>query len=149
MLFSSFFTRELVWCNIVFTGHKGYLYSIIFDPSCLFVHVPVIINESSLNKTPQKQQLINTMPVYQGIKLSVVSQLELRIHPEFPHPESSQFTYRTRNVIDETSVSSFVTPIIAPDSKADRILGRSSTISVYIPSHPGKYFSLYWHWTCC
>jgi hypothetical protein len=77
------------------------------------------------------------MPVYQGIKLDVISQLELRIHPEFPHPESSQFTYRSPNVRDETSVSNLVSPSMSSDSKADRILGRPSTISVYIPSHPG------------
>jgi hypothetical protein len=101
---------------------------------------------SSLYNRPQIQRrhntskahlLINTMPVYQGIKLSVVSQLELRIHPEFPHPESSQFTYRSPNLTDETTISSFVTPTVAPDSKADRVLGRPSTISVYIPSLPG------------
>lgn len=81
------------------------------------------------------------MPVHQGIKLTVVSQLELRIHPEFPHPESSQFTYRSPTLTGEEITSGLLPPSLSSDSKADKILGRPSTVSVYIPSQPGKYLS--------
>lgn len=77
------------------------------------------------------------MPTHKGIKLSVVSQWELQIHPEFRHPDSSQFSIRSP---DLTKVSTFIDyspPSASSDSKADRILGRQSTVSVYIPSLSG------------
>lgn len=83
------------------------------------------------------------MPEYRGIRVSVISQLELRVHPEFPHPESSQFTSRGTSFTASDTVSSLASlSVSSPDSKADTILGRPSTISVYIPSHPGEYFLL-------
>ena len=81
------------------------------------------------------------MPVHNGIKLSVFSQVvqtihpELpHLHPEFPHPESSQFTYRSPDVRDSVEWSP---PSAGSDSKADRLLGRQPSIAVYIPSVPG------------
>jgi hypothetical protein len=76
------------------------------------------------------------MPTHKGIKLSVISQWELQIHPEFAHPESSQFTYRSPNLnhspfIDASPVSE------SSESKADKLLGRPSTVAVYIPSVSG------------
>jgi hypothetical protein len=71
----------------------------------------------------------------------VISQLELRVHPEFPHPESSQFTTRGTNLTTSDTAPSLASPSASSsDSKADRVLGRPSTISVYIPSLPGPYF---------
>ena len=59
------------------------------------------------------------MPTHKGIKLSVVSQWELQIHPEFRHPDSSQFSIRSP---DLTKVSTFAESE-SSDSKADRVLG--------------------------
>jgi hypothetical protein len=77
------------------------------------------------------------MPTHKGIKLSVVSQCELKIHPEFPHPESSQFTYRSPNLA-RTGLSRQPSSSASEDSKGDRLLGRQSSVSVYIPSLSGK-----------
>jgi hypothetical protein len=83
------------------------------------------------------------MPAHKGIKLSIISQWELKVHPEFPHPETTQFTYRApdgeQNPFFEGSDGSPAAK--ASDSKADRLLCRqSSIISVYIPSVSGKFF---------
>lgn len=78
------------------------------------------------------------MPTHKGIKLSVVSQWELRVHPEFPHPESSQFTYRSPRLNNSATLSDLTPPSSSSDSKADRLLGRQSSVSVYIPSISGE-----------
>ncbi|KAH7395812.1 hypothetical protein BKA64DRAFT_745977 [Cadophora sp. MPI-SDFR-AT-0126] len=81
------------------------------------------------------------MPTHRGIKISVVSQLELKLHPEFPHPESSQFTYRSPDVRKGTAAyADWTPPSASSDSKADRLLGRQSVVSVYIPSIPATRF---------
>ncbi|KAK0101432.1 hypothetical protein ONS95_006605 [Cadophora gregata] len=81
------------------------------------------------------------MPTHRGIKVSVVSQLELKLHPEFPHPESSQFTYRSPDVRKGTAAyADWTPPSASSDSKADRLLGRQSVVSVYIPSMPATRF---------
>ncbi|CZS93168.1 uncharacterized protein RCO7_07817 [Rhynchosporium graminicola] len=81
------------------------------------------------------------MPTHRGIKISVVSQLELKLHPEFPHPESSQFTYRSPDLRKgATKFTDWTPPSASSDSKADRLLGRQSVVSVYIPSMPATRF---------
>ncbi|KAH7360293.1 hypothetical protein BKA65DRAFT_182018 [Rhexocercosporidium sp. MPI-PUGE-AT-0058] len=81
------------------------------------------------------------MPTHRGIKVSVVSQLELKLHPEFPHPESSQFTYRSPDLRKGTAkFADWTPPSTSSDSKADRLLGRQSVVSVYIPSMPATRF---------
>lgn len=77
------------------------------------------------------------MPTHKGIKLNIVSQWELQIHPEFAHPDSSQYTVRTADVSDRAMLHHSPDSEI-PDSKSDRILGRHSTVAVYIPSVSGK-----------
>lgn len=78
------------------------------------------------------------MPTHRGINISVVSQLELKLHPEFPHPESSQFTYRSPDLRKGAAkFADWTPPSASSDSKADRLLGRQSVVSVYIPSMPG------------
>jgi hypothetical protein len=81
------------------------------------------------------------MPEHKGIKLSIFSQVEQTIHaelphlhPEFPHPETSQFTYRSPDVRQSLD---WTPPSAGSDSKADRLLGRESSVAVYIPSVPG------------
>jgi hypothetical protein len=83
------------------------------------------------------------MPEYNGVKVSVYSQVEQTIHselphlhPEFPHPETSQFTYRATDL--RTSFD-WTPPSAGSDSKADRLLGRQSSVAVYIPSVPGTH----------
>ncbi|KAI9645747.1 hypothetical protein NHQ30_005179 [Ciborinia camelliae] len=80
------------------------------------------------------------MPTHKGIKLQIISQWELKVHPEFPHPESTQFTFRSPKLDKEAFGGHGHSPATkSSDSKADRILGRqSSIISVYIPSASGK-----------
>lgn len=81
---------------------------------------------------------IANMPTHRGIKVSVISQLELKVHPEFPHPESSQFTYRSPDSRKGAAAfTDWTPPSASSDSKADRLLGRQSVVSVYIPSMPG------------
>ncbi|KAH9223987.1 hypothetical protein DL95DRAFT_484827 [Leptodontidium sp. 2 PMI_412] len=81
------------------------------------------------------------MPTHRGIKISVVSQLELKLHPEFPHPESSQFTYRSPDLRKGAAkFADWTPPSASSDSKADRLLGRQSVVSVYIPSMPATRF---------
>ncbi|TQS38236.1 hypothetical protein Golomagni_01266 [Golovinomyces magnicellulatus] len=80
------------------------------------------------------------MPIYKGISLKIISQVDNKIHPEFPHPESTQFTYRSpesRKVFEDDS-----SPYISNDSKADSLLGRPSMVSVFIPSLRGSHFWL-------
>jgi len=81
------------------------------------------------------------MPEHKGIKLAIFSQVEQTIHaelphlhPEFPHPETSQFTYRSPDVRQSLD---WTPPSAGSDSKADRLLGRESSVAVYIPSVPG------------
>ncbi|PQE13226.1 Cellobiose dehydrogenase protein [Rutstroemia sp. NJR-2017a BBW] len=84
------------------------------------------------------------MPAHKGIKLSIISQWELKVHLEFPHPETTQFTYRAHDGDEGTlSEGSNTSPTAkSSDSKADRLLGRqSSIISVYIPSVSGKFLA--------
>ncbi|ESZ93274.1 hypothetical protein SBOR_6312 [Sclerotinia borealis F-4128] len=82
------------------------------------------------------------MPAHKGIKLNIISQWELKMHPEFPHPESTQFTFRSPKLDKEAFEGHGHSPAAkANDSKADRLLGRqSSIISVYIPSASGSRF---------
>ncbi|KAF5873458.1 uncharacterized protein Bfra_004918 [Botrytis fragariae] len=82
------------------------------------------------------------MPAHKGIKLHVISQWELKMHPEFPHPESTQFTFRSPKLDKEAFEGHGHSPATkSNDSKADRLLGRqSSIISVYIPSASGSRF---------
>jgi hypothetical protein len=78
------------------------------------------------------------MPTHKDIKLSIVSQWELKLYPEFPHPESSQFTFRSSRSTEDGLVPEYSSPAISADSKADKLLGKKSVVSVYIPSVPGK-----------
>ncbi|KAK6605363.1 hypothetical protein H4I95_05169 [Botrytis cinerea] len=82
------------------------------------------------------------MPAHKGIKLQIISQWELKMHPEFPHPESTQFTFRSPKLDKEAFEGHGHSPATkSSDSKADRLLGRqSSIISVYIPSASGSRF---------
>ncbi|KAF8863716.1 hypothetical protein BDZ45DRAFT_86601 [Acephala macrosclerotiorum] len=80
------------------------------------------------------------MPTQSGIKFEVVSQLELAVHPEFPHPESSQFSNRSPK--RKISASDWDPPAVVKFSKADALLGRNTTCSVYIPSIAGAQFWL-------
>lgn len=82
------------------------------------------------------------MPAHKGIKLHIISQWELKMHPEFPHPESTQFTFRSPKLDKEAFEGHGHSPATkSNDSKADRLLGRqSSIISVYIPSASGRNF---------
>jgi len=77
------------------------------------------------------------MPTHKGIKLAIVSQWELKTHPEFPHPDSSQFTFRSPGLNKAESFLDFTPPSASSDSKADRLLGRQTCVSVYIPSLSG------------
>ena len=95
-------------------------------------------------KPPQLSYHSCTMPTHKGIKLSVASQLELKIHPEFMHPESSQFTFRSPD-LRKSTISDWTPPSASSDSKADRLLGRQSMVSVYIPSVPGKSAISWYH----
>ena len=84
---------------------------------------------------------LTTMPTFKGIKLTIVSQWELRTHPEFPHPDcSTQFTNRNSAIEDSTvSPDNGQRRVWSGESKADRILGREeSSISCYIPSLSGN-----------
>jgi hypothetical protein len=61
------------------------------------------------------------------------------MHPEFAHPENSQFPTRSPE-FGQSSVPEQVDwspPSTASESKADSVPGRQSTMSVYIPSVPG------------
>ncbi|PBP19276.1 hypothetical protein BUE80_DR009507 [Diplocarpon rosae] len=81
------------------------------------------------------------MPIHRGIAISIVSQVELKTHPEFPHPESSQFTYRSPDLRrGPPKAFDWTPPSASSDSKADRLLGRQSVVSVYIPSLPATRF---------
>ncbi|KUJ21187.1 uncharacterized protein LY89DRAFT_778796 [Mollisia scopiformis] len=80
------------------------------------------------------------MPTHLGIQFEVLSQLELAIHPEFPHPESSQSTHRSPKRV--SSVVDWSPPAVSAVSKADALLGRNTTCSVYIPSTAGARFWL-------
>jgi hypothetical protein len=75
------------------------------------------------------------MPTHKGITLNVISQWELQIHPEFAHPDSSQYTVQTAHAESSPSLESPESEISG--SKSDRILGRQSTVAVYIPSVSG------------
>ncbi|KAG9245191.1 hypothetical protein BJ878DRAFT_31551 [Calycina marina] len=84
------------------------------------------------------------MPIFKGIKLTIVSQYELKVHTELPHPDSSsQFTHRA--TLRDSNVFPQLDPRPATmgESKADKILGREeSSISCYIPSLAGARFWL-------
>ncbi|CAL3972005.1 unnamed protein product [Diplocarpon coronariae] len=81
------------------------------------------------------------MPTHRGIEISIVSQVQLKTHPEFPHPESSQFTYRSPDPCrGPPKAYDWTPPSASSDSKADRLLGRQSVVSVYIPSMPATRF---------
>ncbi|KAG0646918.1 hypothetical protein D0Z07_6228 [Hyphodiscus hymeniophilus] len=73
------------------------------------------------------------MPSFNGILLEVISQRGLQVHPEFKHPDSSQYSSPQLDNSPNSEISS---------SKSDRILGRQSTVAVYIPSVSGARFWL-------
>ncbi len=77
----------------------------------------------------------NTMPEHQGIAVCLISHCEHKQFPEFSHPDSSQFQRTTEIEPDDDKVH------LSTPSKADKVLGRSPTISVYVPSFPGTYKS--------
>lgn len=77
------------------------------------------------------------MPLYRSIQVSVVSQLELGILPEFPHPDNAQLTHRSPKAKQTcTTGEPEDSPLL--DSKADAILGRPTVIKAYIPSMPSE-----------
>jgi len=78
------------------------------------------------------------MPTHSGLKLSLVSQKQYLTLPEIEHPETSQFTKRSPVVGKGVGVAHSPSPLAAVDSKADKLLGRQSSVSVYVPSSPGK-----------
>ena len=80
---------------------------------------------------------IDSMPMHKGIAIDVISQWELQIHPEFAHPNSSQYGVRSPGV-NTSPILDHSPDLSVSDSKSDRILGRQSTVAVYIPSVSGK-----------
>lgn len=84
------------------------------------------------------------MPTSRGIQISLISQWELKIHPEFPHPESSQFAFCSPVPGISNSRAPAEDPLlpIAFDSKADRLLGRQTVAAVYVPSLSGQLRSM-------
>ncbi|KHJ35598.1 putative oxidoreductase-like protein [Erysiphe necator] len=80
------------------------------------------------------------MPVYRGIRLKIASPFDFQAYPEYPHPESSQFTYRSLN--SQRVSEEFLVPNISSESKADSVLGRQPMASVYIQSIRGSHFWL-------
>ncbi|RDW83289.1 hypothetical protein BP5796_04780 [Coleophoma crateriformis] len=79
------------------------------------------------------------MPIYKGVQLSIVSQWELKIHPEFPNPDISRFknspTAQKQSPTNSSSAN-------ASGSEEDIKLDRQPDISVYVPSLPGARFWL-------
>ncbi|KAL3419606.1 hypothetical protein PVAG01_08104 [Phlyctema vagabunda] len=71
------------------------------------------------------------MPIHKGVQISVISQWELSIHPEFPHPETSEhkkeFEEKKKRSIPTTALSESLV---------------HSSVSVYIPSVKGARFWL-------
>ncbi|POS86467.1 hypothetical protein EPUL_001320 [Erysiphe pulchra] len=80
------------------------------------------------------------MPVYRGIRIKILSQFDFQAYPEFLHPESSQFTYRSSN--SRRVSGDCLLPSLSSESKADSLLGRQSMASVYIQSIRGSHFWL-------
>jgi len=81
------------------------------------------------------------MPSCRGINLCIISALGSKVYPEFPHPDSSQFQYvrspePSSQDLDNASASSLQEHIIG--HKPDDALGANPSVSVYIPSLPGK-----------
>ena len=101
-------------------------------------YFPRTFDDAIPNQLTRFRAILKAMPTHQGIKLSLVSQWELKVLPEFPHPDSSQFTYRSPDLraVDHTDRGTW-TPSLSSDSKADRLLGRRTAVSVYTPSLPG------------
>ncbi|KAH8595607.1 hypothetical protein B0O99DRAFT_686598 [Bisporella sp. PMI_857] len=83
------------------------------------------------------------MPTFKGIRISVISQHELRVHPEFPHPDTTRLVNNAHDATEHTDTSddSLSTP---RSIKADKILGieEPSIVSCYIPSMSGTRFWL-------
>ncbi|RKF57154.1 putative oxidoreductase-like protein [Erysiphe neolycopersici] len=80
------------------------------------------------------------MPVYRGIRIKILSQFDFQAYPEYLHPESSQFTYRSSN--SRRVSEDCLHPSLSSESKADSLLGRQSMASVYIQSIRGSHFWL-------
>jgi hypothetical protein len=86
------------------------------------------------------------MPTHSGLKLSLVSQKQYLTLPEIDHPETSQFTKRSPIVGKCVGAKNSPPPSAAVDSKADRLLGRQSSVSVYVPSSPRNKPFLGWYY---
>jgi hypothetical protein len=103
------------------------------------------------------------MPEYRSISVSIISQFGLKAHPEFPHPEPATCSFAgptkampilkhpdsengltrqsKRKQFDKSAPSfSTATSNLSSTGKADKILGRKPSMSVYIPSLAGKKF---------
>ncbi|KAH8663537.1 hypothetical protein BGZ60DRAFT_565592 [Tricladium varicosporioides] len=94
------------------------------------------------------------MPTAKGIKVTLVSHTDFAVFPEFPHQESSQFINLSSLDLDESPAVTYAEYLIevrdgdrlsrAPsgrsESKADRLLGKSTAVCVYIPSVPSSRF---------
>jgi len=77
------------------------------------------------------------MPTQNGLKLSLISHKQCLALPEIEHPETSQFTKRSP-LIRRKEVFNSTLPSAPIESKADKLLGRQPSVSVYVPSTPGK-----------
>lgn len=101
--------------------------------SCLVKHItpfkpPNILLESEYD----------TMPLVRGIQIKVISQWELKVHPEFPHPDDNASA--SPSEVECGSNAGEESPgerSIISDDGVD-IFGRYASASVYIPSIPGK-----------
>lgn len=85
-----------------------------------------------------KTKECDTMPLVRGIQINVISQWELKVHPEFSHPDDNLST--TPSEAECESDSNQESPggrSIISDDGVD-IFGRYASASVYIPSVPGK-----------
>lgn len=72
--------RGLRWSR--FTSQMGK--SLLSSPISFFTqHQTTAPRSDNSTNTRQQQTPISNMPIYKGIKISIVSQWELKIHPEF------------------------------------------------------------------
>lgn len=77
------------------------------------------------------------MPTHRGIKINIISQWELKVHPEFPHPESSQLAVRSAGLKQAYCAEEFPPAEEVLDNKSDHLLGQQAFASVYISSCSG------------
>ena len=73
------------------------------------------------------------MPAIRGIKIDIISQWDLRVHPEFPHPDS--FKSEAFNNSEDGQQSFNGSP--SSTSKYN-FTEQEDSVSVYTPSVPGK-----------